>query len=70
MPHAFTAYLGSRHLDTALVADNSLVAYFLILAAIALKILGWAKDSLAEKRVPFRLKCAVIDGLWLGYFAI
>jgi len=53
--HALTAYLGPRDLDTALIADHALVANFLVLAAVTLKVLGGPKNSLAEQTISFWL---------------
>ena len=65
MAHALTTHLGPGDLHAAAVADLALVADLLILAAVALPVLGGAKDALAEQAVPFRLQGAVVDGLRL-----
>jgi len=68
--HALAANLGAGDFDAALVADDALVADALVLAAVALEVLGGAEDLLAEESVLFGLQGAVVDGLWLGDFAV
>src|SRR5690606_23919011 len=51
--HALTAHLLAGNLDTALVADDALIADALVLAAVALEVLGGAEDLLAEEAVLF-----------------
>ena len=63
MAHPLPADLGPGDLHAAAVADLALVADLLILAAVALPVLGGPEDPFAEKTVPFRLEGAVIDGL-------
>ena len=58
------------HLDTATVADDTLVADTLVLAAGTLIVLGRTEDALAEQAVTLRLIGAVIDGLRLGDLAV
>ena len=70
MPHPLPTHLSPGYFDTAFITDDSLVAYPLVLAAIALEILGWSEDSLAEQAVPLRLQGAVVDGLRLGHFTV
>jgi len=59
------ADLGLRDLDAAAVADLALVADLLVLAAVALPVLGRSENALAEQTVPLRLQSAVVDGLGL-----
>ena len=47
-----------------------LIADLLVLAAVALPVLGRAKDTLAEQAVAFRLERAVVDGFGLFNFAV
>ncbi len=70
VPHPFAPYLRSRHLDAAAVADDALVADLLVLSAVALPVLGRAKDALAEEAVFLRPEGAVVDGLGFGHLAI
>src|SRR5207248_987730 len=47
--HPLSADLLPRHLDAAALADDPLVADALVLAAVALPVLGRAEDPLAEE---------------------
>src|SRR4029077_1094817 len=47
--HALAANLGAGHLDAAALADDALVADPLVLAAVALPVLGRTEDALAEE---------------------
>src|SRR5204863_7777560 len=67
--HALAAHLGPRDLDAAALADDALVADALVLAAVALPVLGRTEDALAEEAVLLRLERAVVDGLRLGDLA-
>jgi hypothetical protein len=55
MPHPLPPYLGAGYLYTAFIADNALIAYPLILAAGALKVLGGAEYAFTKKAIPLRL---------------
>ena len=68
--HALAADLGLGDLNAALVADLALEADLLVLAAVALPVLGRAKDALAEQAVAFRLERAVVDGFGLFNFTV
>ena len=68
--HALTAHLGPGDLHAAAVADLALVADLLILAAVALPVLGGPENALTEQAVPFRLQRAVVDGLGLLDLAV
>src|SRR5204863_10113102 len=70
MAHALAANLGARDLDAAALADDPLVADALVLAAVALPVLGGAEDALAEEPVLLRLERAVVDRLGLGHLAV
>ena len=65
VPHALAPDLLPRHLDAAALADDPLVADALVLAAIALPVLGRTEDALAEQPVALGLQGAVVDGLRL-----
>jgi hypothetical protein len=67
--HALTAHLGPRDLDAAALADDALVADALVLAAVALPVLGRTEDALAEEPVLLGLQRAVVDRLGLGDLA-
>ena len=68
--HTLTADLGTGDLHAAAVADLALVADLLVLAAVALPVLGGAENALAEQAVPLGLQGAVVDGLGLLDLAI
>jgi len=68
--HALAADLGARHLDPAALADDSLVTDALVLAAVALPVLGGTEDALAEQPVLFGLQGPVVDRLRLGDLAM
>src|SRR3954447_6176399 len=67
--HALTAHLRARDLDAAALADDSLVADALVLAAVALPVLRGTEDALAEEAVLLRLERPVVDGFGLGDLA-
>src|SRR3712207_6252418 len=56
-------------LHAAALADDALVADALVLAAVALPVLGGTEDALAEEAVLLGLERAVVDGLRLGDLA-
>src|SRR6185312_15216465 len=68
--HALTADLRAGDLDAALVADDALVADPLVLAAIALPVLGGTEDALVEQPVLLRLQRPVVDRLGLRDLAL
>ena len=68
--HPLPADLGPGDLHAAAVADFPLVADFLVLAAVALPVLGGPEDALAEEAVPLGLQGAVVDGLGLLHLAV
>ena len=68
--HPLTTDLGARDLDAALVADDALVADPLVLAAVALPVLGRTEDALVEQAVLLGLERPVVDGLGLGHLAL
>src|SRR5207253_6089332 len=65
--HPLAAQLLPRHLDAAALADDSLVADALVLAAVALPVARRSEDALAEEAVALRLQRAVVDRLGLRY---
>jgi hypothetical protein len=65
MAHALAPHLLPRHLDAAALADDALVADPLVLAAVALPVLGRTEDALAEEPVLLGLERAVVDRLRL-----
>src|SRR5213075_3541501 len=67
--HPLAADLGARDLHAAALADDALVADPLVLAAVALPVLGRTEDPLAEEPILLGLERAVVDGLRLGYLA-
>src|SRR5699024_1956171 len=68
--HALAAHLGAGDFHAALVAHHALEACALVFAAVALPVLGGAKDALAEEAVAFGLERAVVDRLGLGDLAV
>ena len=68
--HTLTTHLRARHLDAAAFADDALETHALVLAAVALPVLGGTEDLLAEQAILFRLQRAVVDGLWLLDLAV
>ena len=68
--HAVAADLGPGDLDTAALADDALEAHPLVLAAVALPVLGRAEDLLAEEAVLLRAQGAVVDRLGLLDLAV
>ena len=69
MTHALTANLCAGYFNTATLADDSLKADALVLTAITFPITSWSEDLLVEESVLLWLECAVVDCLWLLYFA-
>jgi hypothetical protein len=68
--HAVAPHLGSRDLDAAALADDALEAHALVLAAVALPVLGGTEDLLAEQAVLLGLERAVVDRLGLLHLAV
>ena len=69
MTHALAADFGAGNFYAALFADDALIAYALILTAMALPVLHRAEYSFAEKAVAFGLLRSVVYGFGFGYFA-
>src|SRR5690606_8785170 len=68
--HPLTAHLGAGDLDAAALADDAAEPDALVLAAVALPVLGRTEDLLAEEPVLLRLERAVVDGLRLLDLAV
>src|SRR5581483_10067521 len=68
--HALAAHLGSCDLDAALIANDALIADALVLAAVALPVLGRTEDALAEQAVLLGLERSIVDRFGLGHFPI
>ena len=68
--HALTAYLRAGDFNATTLADNALEANALVLAAVALPVLGRTEDLLAEQAVFLWLQCAVVNGLWFLDLAV
>src|SRR6185437_14185081 len=65
--HALTAHLRARDLHAAALAHDALVPDALVLAAVALPVLRWTEDALAEQPVLLGLQRAVVDRLRLRH---
>ena len=61
---------GERDFHTAFVADHAAVLHALVLAAEALPIGYRTEDAGAEQSVALGFKGAIVNGLWLGDFAM
>jgi hypothetical protein len=61
MTQALTTHLARDNFNTTLFANNAAVLHALVLAAVALVVLGWDKDFSTEKTITFRLESPVID---------
>jgi hypothetical protein len=68
--HAVTPDLGTRYFNTALIADDALVAYALVLSTIALPVLLGTKNALTEQSIALGLQGSIVNGLGLRYFAV
>ena len=68
--HALAPDLRAGDLDAAALADDALEADALVLAAVALPVLGRTEDLLAEEAVLLGLERAVVDGLGLLDLAV
>ena len=67
---ALAANFAERDFNAALIADDSAMLHALVFAAEAFPVGDGAKNFGAEKAVTFGLEGAVVDGLWLGDFAV
>ena len=70
MPHSLAANNGASHLNSAFFANNILVAYSTIFAAITLVIFFRTENPFVKKTAAFAASGAVIYGFRLGYFSI
>ena len=70
MTHPLAAHLGLDDLDAALLAYDAAMAHPLVLAAVALVVLGRTENFRAEQSVALRLEGPVVDGLGLFDFAV
>ncbi len=70
VPHALPAHLGARDFNTATVTHHAFVADLLVLAAVALPVLGRAEDAFAEKPILLRAQRAVVDSLRLRNLSV
>src|SRR5690606_13562543 len=68
--HPLPADLGAGDLHAAALADDPLEPDALVLAAVALPVLGGTEDLLAEEAVLLRLEGPVVDGLRLLHLAV
>ena len=68
--HALAADLRARDLDATALADDPLEPDALVLAAVALPVLGRPEDLLAEQAVLLGLERAVVDRLRLLDLAV
>src|SRR5262249_49016134 len=68
--HALTAHLRARDLHAAALADDALEPDALVLAAVALPVLGGPEDLLAEQTILLGLERAVVDRLRLLHLAV
>jgi hypothetical protein len=68
--HALAPDLGASDLDPAALADDAPEADPLVLAAIALPVLGRTEYALAEEPVLLGLQGPVVDRLRLGDLAM
>ena len=70
MTHSFPTHLLFSNFHAATVADDSAISDSLILAAIALVILGRTENLLAEKTISLRLVSPVVNRLRLEDFTM
>ena len=70
MSHTLTANLGTGDLNATTVADSTLMADTLVLAAMTFPITSWSKNFLAEKTILLRLQSTIVNSLRLQYLAV
>ena len=68
--HPFPPHLRLDHFDPAFLADDAPVFHALVLAAVALVILGGAEDLGAEEAVFFGLEGPIVDRLRLLHLSM
>ncbi len=69
MAHALAPHLLKRHLNAALLTNDSLVLHALVLAAQTFVILSRAEYAGTEQTVALRLEGPVVDSFGFLYFA-
>ena len=69
MSHTLAAYAGLRNLYSTAVTYHAFIADLFIFSTVALPVLAWSEDLLAEQTVFFRLQRSVVNGLRLGYLS-
>ena len=67
--HTLAAHLLLGHLHTAAVADDTLVADTLVLAAMAFVVLDGTENAFAEQTVALRLVGTIVNGFGLEHLA-
>ena len=70
MPYPFAAYFFLGYFHATTVADDAFIANALVLAAMALVVLGGTEDAFAEQAVALGLVGSVVDGFGLQHFAV
>ena len=66
----FPANPGKRNFNAALIADYTTMLHAFVLTAQAFPIGDGSKDAGTEKAVPLWFERTIVNGLWLGYFAM
>src|SRR5207244_8009881 len=69
-PHALAAHFRLDDFHAALVTHDPAVLHPLVLAAVALPVLGGTEDLGAEQAVLFGLEGPIVDGLRLLHLAV
>ena len=67
--HALAANFGTGDFNATTLTNNSLKANTLVFTAVALPVTGWSENLFTEKTIFFGSQCAVVNCLWLFYFA-
>src|ERR1700743_712258 len=67
---ALAADFAESDFNATLVADNTAMLHALVFAAEALPVSNRSENSCAEKPVALGFERTVVDGLWLGDFAM
>ena len=70
MPHALTAHHAFGNELTVFIHRHFAAAHTLQLAIVRVDIFDWAKNTLTKQAIALWLLGAVVDCLWLGYFAV
>src|SRR5574344_1234381 len=69
MSHSFTTDFLFCNFNTTPITNYSFITYSLVFSTMALPILYWSKDSLAEQTISFWFICSVVDSLWLKHLS-